>query len=547
MKVKAVGLKIGFVGLLAILLCFTCGSTAWAKVTGTPDACSFDLCHTMHGGGDNLLKLEYSGNQGCINCHSSDTSSTTYNLTDGVNTVIVPVVYYKGGTAPTDYLAGGNFWWVKEGKGGDDTKGHNTFLGEGDDYLSEAPGRLWPCSGACHDDLSIEAPEWRISFAGRQGCTGCHMLSKDYGEQLIPVKGYHHADDSETVVGSVEEDTDGYYRYLQAHVLATDRGVTGIEAPDWEANPNSGSHNEYKGHAGLNGPDSNYGLFLGESSMTGYCVGCHATIHREKDASGNWVRHPSDAVLLDSGYTIFNPLVPVARPDLTDWTGPSSTVTPGIDLAMCLSCHRAHGSPYPKMLRWDPTAAGSCAICHTAKVAETEGQYHVAEGCNVCHAAHGDGPPDFGPNENESLVAKVITTPSGDKNVTFPSGGASDYVSGGPDYNGICEVCHTQTSYYRNDGLGDEHPLYTAGVPVDPGWDCTACHSHRNEFSDTVNQIHATHFVSDQGPLFPQNETGCYYCHANGRLQCQEAPVFADSNSLADTTVCDSCHSAGGP
>jgi predicted CXXCH cytochrome family protein len=68
-----------------------------------------------------------------------------------------------------------------------------------------------------------------------------------------------------------------------------------------------------------------------------------------------------------ASYTTFDPEVPVGRPDFTGWTGPSSTVTPGTDLANCLSCHRAHGSPYPKMLRWDMTdRTGACATCHTS-------------------------------------------------------------------------------------------------------------------------------------------------------------------------------------
>ncbi|HIC92409.1 MAG TPA: hypothetical protein EYP21_10200 [Syntrophaceae bacterium] len=55
--------------------------------------------------------------------------------------------------------------------------------------------------------------------------------------------------------------------------------------------------------------------------------------------------------------------------------GPSQTVTPGTDQVMCLSCHRAHGSPYADMLRWnyshmiagDTTKSGGCFTCHTQK------------------------------------------------------------------------------------------------------------------------------------------------------------------------------------
>jgi hypothetical protein len=62
-----------------------------------------------------------------------------------------------------------------------------------------------------------------------------------------------------------------------------------------------------------------------------------------------------------------------------------------------------------------------------------------------------------------------------------------------------------------------------------------------------VNQMHAAHFVPDPGPDFPMDEIGCYYCHADGRLQCQSRPLFADHNFFEVTGVCDPCHGPGGP
>ena len=57
---------------------------------------------------------------------------------------------------------------------------------------------------------------------------------------------------------------------------------------------------------------------------------------------------------------------------------------------------------------------------------------------------------------------------------------------------------------------------------------------------------HSTHFVSDKGPGLSEDETGCSFCHAEGQLQCQGQPVFADMNFFDVTYVCDSCHSQGG-
>jgi predicted CXXCH cytochrome family protein len=43
--------------------------------------------------------------------------------------------------------------------------------------------------------------------------------------------------------------------------------------------------------------------------------------------------------------------------------------TAGDAIVTCISCHRAHGSPYYKLLRWDYAGSIStgCAYCHTSK------------------------------------------------------------------------------------------------------------------------------------------------------------------------------------
>ena len=156
-------------------------------------------------------------------------------------------------------------------------------------------------------------------------------------------------------------------------------GVEGIEDDDWQYTTSASDHNEYLGAVG--DPTGSGGFIVG-NTMTGYCTGCHGLFHVEQDGDAAWIRHPSDAVIPDSGeyqyYTVYDPLTPVARPSLDGWTAPSGTVTPGTDLVMCLSCHRAHGSPYPDMLRWDydsQVAGGGgggadntgCFTCHTEK------------------------------------------------------------------------------------------------------------------------------------------------------------------------------------
>jgi len=118
----------------------------------------------------------------CVTCHSSQTSSTYEDL-GGCK---VPIVFYYDTSAPTEYLAGGNFWWVSEDHGADDTKGHNVFLGEDDDNLSKAPGATIISCGtnSCHEDLSqpYSGSDMVFVLNGKYGCQGCHLNVKHHAK-----------------------------------------------------------------------------------------------------------------------------------------------------------------------------------------------------------------------------------------------------------------------------------------------------------------------------------------------------------------------------
>lgn len=351
----------------AALVAVFCGPAA-AKVSGV---CGD--CHTMHNsqdGADTATEGPYTAllMDDCVGCHSSGEYSTTYDL--GVSKV--PVVNYTSGE-PTTYLAGGNFYWVADSGGNKDAKGHNVLGISGVDSLSFAPGGF-DCGGNnCHKSLAEKQDI--ISVFG-SGCQGCHL------------RPAHHADDSATVTGAASPSTDGYYRFLSAHATGGDHGVCGIEDSDWQATHSAGDHNEYLGFSGNNedgGPI--YGAFVNlGNTMTAFCCGCHGNFHLEQ-SSGEWIRHPSDAVIPDTGEYAdafgangtgtgnYDPNVPVARPNFTDFTGPKSTVEIGTDMVMCLSCHRPHGSPYDDLLRWDygdmlangGDSTTGCFACHTKK------------------------------------------------------------------------------------------------------------------------------------------------------------------------------------
>jgi len=312
----------------------------------------------------------------CEGCHSHDTSSTTYDL--GGRTV--PVVNYIGAGEPETYLAGGNFYWVKEGNtNAHDSHGHNVFLDENDEDLAAgAPGGLLCGNDSCHNNLSrpysVDASGLPYVDTGDYGCKGCHLNER------------HHADD-DTAGGLVTTAEQGYYRFLAGHFhLSTQKGAQGYEVPNWEAGhpdlpKGQANHNEYLGSAAA----TSYGFdgAAGGNGTTAFCTGCHGNFHTQQE-NNQWVRHPSDAVIpnereyADAGGpgNPYDPLSPVAKPTID--TTPDTTVAPDADMVMCLSCHRPHATPYPDLLRWDydnMVAAGTasddnytgCFYCHTLK------------------------------------------------------------------------------------------------------------------------------------------------------------------------------------
>jgi len=372
---------IGWMVLLTILgvvsLFFTTGTVAQAAIskTGSENHCT--ICHEPGAPHNHHnLRPEYQGPQGCVNCHSSSLSSTTYELLGaGGESVTVPVVNYTGLNLNDNdpILAGGNFFWVQT----EDSKGHNIFATNPEnDLVNGAPFDTGPAAGcgwdgSCHRNFHLTNDLGMPGLQGRQGCTKCHMLTDDMDDD--DPKGFHHADDSNLVVGSETADDDGYFRFLKGHQAGAGHGVCGIEDNDWEASPSSSDHNEYLGFSGSKTSAGSLSV-LGHT-MTGFCCGCHGNKHISQDAGSKWIRHPSGAVLCPDGLgdcelaakITYTPQAPVSRPDLSGYvedppTNDTGAVAPDTDMVMCLSCHRAHGSPYPKMLRWEPVSG--CDDCH---------------------------------------------------------------------------------------------------------------------------------------------------------------------------------------
>ncbi len=267
----------------------------------------------------------------CVGCHTSIGNDTIVNNT--------PIIFNT--SAFNDSLAGGNFSYVLT----NDSYGHNVA----EITAPDAELGLIPPGGVAM--LS------QLSCAGE---FGCHGDTSSGNNDVKGLKGAHHRNDWAPIDGNTVNQS---YRFLN--------GILGKEDSDWEQDNTNTSHNEYMGSTSNS-----------TNTISYFCAKCHNNFHTwvggpsEVGTDSPWFRHPTDIALKNSGeytsYINYSMTVPLARPD-PDSVSNTAEVTPGTDIIMCLSCHRAHASPYYKMLRWDyksstlATALSGCNVCHTSK------------------------------------------------------------------------------------------------------------------------------------------------------------------------------------
>lgn len=344
-------------------------------------------CHTMHNSqngsvidttpNDQLL------NDDCIGCHSA----TTNVLITADN---APVVL-RIGVVPAAINAGGDFYWVNNGT---DSMGHNVQQAPSNqtdgDLTGDPPGWQQNYSDSFgtieSKDLSIGggSADWANSNLTCAGSYGCHG-AQDTASNLGGIQGAHHGNTQGTSTVATDANTIGNsFRFLSK--------VKGLEDGDWEgASSSATDHNEYLGEIINSGrqwdSSGNVGTFA-SPTISMFCAKCHGQFHAAIDADNTgtqpWRRHPTDIALSNgpeaslyntsTGSTlgVYNPDVPVGRTSIP--TSSSSSITVATDSVICLSCHRAHGSAYPDLLRfnYDTMIAGSsntggCFVCHVNK------------------------------------------------------------------------------------------------------------------------------------------------------------------------------------
>jgi len=196
-------------------------------------------------------------------------------------------------------------------------------------------------------------------------------------------------------------------------------------------------------------------------------------------------------------------------------------------LMKCATCHNQHsnddGVPFLR-------AAGDaiCRECHSSHIGHTPaGPWQP--GCRDCHRAHDPTA------RNLSLISGTVynRTLGVDKTVVFTATtGPNSFDDGDPAANdGICQVCHTATTYHLQDGTGVSH---------NDGVDCTSCHPHENGFMASGGSCTGCHAgPQDNGDGAP----------AGGRRAVVGEFPIADAHAhygaeLTDD-ACQVCHSLG--
>ena len=400
--------------VLVFLLAATFGMAGSALAFHEGGVGQCEGCHTMHNsnggvamtmngtaiGTANAFLLQGSDQSStCLNCHGEGTTNHSYHVaTAGATT---------DGSIPAQFGPGGDFSWITASTVDGQNLGHNIVAADynggllADTTLTTAPGGTFDANNlacsSCHDPHG----KYRILDDGTVATGGAPIVeSGSYG--AIPAAG-------EAV---------GVYRLLGGKSFtpeSTGYAFDGATDPPVAVAPNS-----YNNTTTVGGATVAYG-----SGMSEWCANCHAQMHNDayptnlRHPAGNGATLPADIVANYNNYVksgdmsggTYLALVPFETgktSSAADRTALAAlAATPGLaattDNVMCLSCHRAHASGFPSMLRWnqdnefitDASGAytvnaglGTAAQAQAAYYNTPASTWSVAQRslCNKCHA-----------------------------------------------------------------------------------------------------------------------------------------------------------------
>lgn len=315
-------------------------------------------CHTMHNSQEGAL------------IDSASATGNSYLLKKGTPSDTCLSCHAGYGQLTTDGLSlgpGGDFYWMKTdvsyvGHSGSTT----TVLARKHGHNLNAPGN------ALSEDTTLTTAPGGTYDATYMGCNSCHDPHGNANFRLL------------YGIGETAANYPGGYDF-------TDGAPVAIGGSRKTKLADSGAE-KYAQHVGY------------QSGMSGWCANCHPNFHSGMtsnlvhptgqnlgtDIANNYNAYVTTGTLtgdVSASYLGLVPFEDAANTTTTSTAGPTAT-----SKVMCLTCHRAHASPYPDAGRWD-FAQTELSESHPAGepyLAEWDGGNpldltHQRSLCNKCH------------------------------------------------------------------------------------------------------------------------------------------------------------------
>lgn len=377
-------------------------------------------CHLFFGGtesqaGDASGGFLLKGNVTdlCLSCHTE--GKNTPHTADLPNLEdrgwVAPIVMTAGGRNPSELgvaMPAGDFYWSDNDPG----KGHNPSFAGG-----------VPTSQLLAADpvLGTSSPGGAMT-GGNWSCVSCHGAHSRFDDGVSAWRQLKRRVNGRVVTGDVRRygvenvSGDAVQDPQFEPLLSNSRGLQ--QGGEYVAARADGHPLE---GADLFRPEGDGNKNIYRGGFSSFCAACHGEFHGGRGENARtpdgdaWVRHPSNLELGRSsrygvasytaqvintqgtspnpvGYDWKYPLVKAdfdftLRPDLPA-AGVSGTVG-GEDRLMCLTCHRAHATPYENMTRWETRAHSFIPDGEKDFTGEPSQGDNPAYGCAKCHQMGG--------------------------------------------------------------------------------------------------------------------------------------------------------------